>query len=191
MRPHFVEDISIFVKRLKKDSESFKGYKPFEKLMEGLSDGTIDFRWGFGGRLLPHVEPIERPNLMWLRWLASASFIYAMIIPIVFLDLTVSVYQAICFRLWKIPRVKRSEYVIIDRFRLEYLNGFQKLNCIYCGYANGVLAFSRMVAGETERYWCPVKHEEEIPAPHKFYIEFANFNDAKGWDDMHSPDKKN
>ncbi len=191
MRPHFVEDISIFVKRLKKDSESFKGYKPFEKLMEGLSDGTIDFRWGFGGRLLPHVEPIEKPNLMWLRWLASAPFIYAMIIPIVFLDLTVSVYQAICFRLWKIPRVKRSEYVIIDRFRLEYLKGFQKLNCIYCGYANGVLAFSRMVAGETERYWCPVKHEEEIPAPHKFYIEFANFNDAKGWDDMHSPDKKN
>ncbi len=191
MRPHFVEDISIFVKRLKKDSESFKGYKPFEKLMEGLSDGTIDFRWGFGGRLLPHVEPIEKPNLMWLRWLASAPFIYAMIIPIVFLDLTVSVYQAICFRLWKIPRVKRSEYVIIDRFRLAYLNGFQKLNCIYCGYANGVLAFSRMVAGETERYWCPVKHEEEIPAPHKFYIEFANFNDAKGWDDMHSPDKKN
>ena len=105
MRPHFVDDISIFVKRLKKDSESFKGYKPFEKLMEGLSDGTIDFRWGFGGRLLPHVEPIEKPNLMWLRWLASAPFIYAMIIPIVFLDLTVSVYQAICFRLWKIPRV--------------------------------------------------------------------------------------
>jgi len=186
MRPEFLDDVSAFLTRLKKDSEKLKGYRPFETLMQGLSDGTVDFRWGLGGRLMPHLEPIEKPNLIWLRWLVSAPFIYLMIIPVVFLDLTVSFYQAICFRLWKLPQVHRSKYIIIDRHRLSYLDGFQKFNCIYCGYANGVMAYARMVAGETERYWCPVKHDKDVPAPHKFYIKFADFDDPEGWDALHS-----
>jgi len=191
MRPEFLDDVSAFLTRLKKESENFKGHRPFERLMQGLSDGTVDFRWGFGGRLIPHLEPIEKPNLRWLRWIASAPFIYPMIIPVAFLDLTVSLYQAICFRLWKLPQVNRSKYLIIDRHRLEYLDIFQKLNCIYCGYANGVMAYARMVAGETERYWCPVKHDEDVPLPHKFYIEFAEFDDPEGWDALHSTGMNN
>ena len=38
----------------------------------------------------------------------SAPFIYAMIVPFVILDLSFSVYQTVCFRLYGIPRVRRS-----------------------------------------------------------------------------------
>jgi len=185
MRSEFLDDVSAFLVRLRQDSEKFKGNHPFEILMQGLSNGTVDFRWSFGGRFKSHHQPIEKPDLMWLRWLVSAPFIYAMIMPVAFLDMTISLYQAICFRLWKLPRVRRSKYVVIDRHHLSYLTGLQKLNCIYCGYANGVLAFARMVAGETERYWCPVKHDKDIPSPHNFYIEFADFEDPEGWDALH------
>lgn len=191
MKPEFLDDISGFIKRLRQDSEKFKGNRSFETLMKGLSDGSVDFRWGFGGRIIPHFEPIEKPNMMWLRWLLSAPLIYLMIIPIAFLDIAVTVYQAICFRLWKIPQVQRSKYVVLDRHRLAYLNSFQKLNCIYCGYANGILAYSRVIAGETERYWCPVKHEQDISNPHSFYIEFADYDDREGWDNLHSSGMNN
>jgi len=63
---------------------------------------------------------------------------------------------------------------------------FQKLNCVYCGYANGVITYAKSIAGETERYWCPVKHKTEIFCPHDFYIEFADFEDPDGWNALHS-----
>ena len=64
----------------------------------------------------------------------TVPFIYSCLFPIVFLDLVVSVYQAICFRIYGIPRVKRREYVVIDRHSLSYLNPIEKINCVYCGY---------------------------------------------------------
>ncbi len=177
-------NISAFLDKLKKKSESYKGYQPFEDLMQGLSDGTIDFKWEFGGRLRPHHEPIRKPDSPALRYLLSAPFIYLMIIPTLFLDITVSLYQAICFRLWEIPKVKRRDYVVVDRHRMKFLSRLEKINCMYCGYTNGVYTYAKMVAGETERYWCPVKHEDEIQAPHKFYIEFAEYNNEAEWERM-------
>lgn len=186
MRQEFMENVSTFIGRLKKESESLKGDNSFESLMEGLSNGTVDFKWGFGGRLVPHHQTREKPNLIWVRWLASAPFIYGMIIPILILDVVVSFYQAVCFRLWGIPQVERKKYVVIDRHRLSYLKTFQKLHCTYCGYANGVMTYAKLIAGETERYWCPVKHETDIFSPHDFYIEFADYEDPEGWTALHS-----
>ncbi|WP_373017782.1 hypothetical protein [Thiomicrorhabdus sp.] len=37
------------------------------------------------------------------------------IFPALFMDLVVSIYQSICFRVYGIPRVKRSDYIVIDR----------------------------------------------------------------------------
>lgn len=177
----FKRDLDAFIAKFKADAAEHQGNKPFESLMRGLSDGSIEFRWNFGGRFVEH-DPIDTDvNWMPLRYLISAPFIYAMILPIVVLDLSVSLYQAICFRLWKVPQVRRSEYVIIDRHRLSYLSPFQKLNCIYCGYANGVFAYARMIAGQTERFWCPIKHDQNLPSPHAFYLEFADYKDETGW----------
>src|SRR5215471_8655800 len=55
----------------------------------------------------------------------TAPVIYALLVPIAFLDLWVSVYQAICFRAYGIARVRRAAYVVIDRHHLAYLNGIE------------------------------------------------------------------
>lgn len=114
-----------------------------------------------------------------VRNLIAAPFIYAVFFPILALDLFVIVYQAICFRLWNIPRVQRSDYVIIDRHRLPYLNAIQKLNCIYCGYANGVIAFVAEVASRTEHYWCPTKHASAALHAHSRYYNFLDYGDGE------------
>ncbi|PIV90134.1 hypothetical protein COW46_04560 [Candidatus Gracilibacteria bacterium CG17_big_fil_post_rev_8_21_14_2_50_48_13] len=94
-----------------------------------------------------------------LRQLISAPFIYAVIIPTLFLDIVLEIYHRICFPLYGIPYVKRSEYIRFDRWKLPYLNIIEKVNCIYCEYVNGFYAYAVAVAGSTELYWCSLKHQ--------------------------------
>ena len=96
----------------------------------------------------------------------SAPFIYSMIVPFVLLDLWLSAYHAICFPLYGIPKVKRSSYIAIDRQHLAYLNVIEKLNCMYCGYANGLIAYTREISSRTEQYWCPIKHARKLLVAH-------------------------
>jgi hypothetical protein len=56
-------------------------------------------------------------------------------------------------RLWH-PKVRRSDYIILDRQKLRYLNSIERLNCAYCGYANGAIAYVQEIAGRTEQHWC-------------------------------------
>ena len=90
--------------------------------------------------------------------------IYSLIIPISLLDLFITVYQHICFRVYGVPLVKRGEYVVRDRKYLQYLNIIQKVNCMYCEYSNGVISYAREVASRTEQYWCPIKHAHKVKA---------------------------
>lgn len=112
-----------------------------------------------------------------IRNLVAAPFIYAVIFPFILLDGFVSLYQAICFRLWDIPRVARKDYIIIDRHRLPYLNVLQKLNCVYCGYANGLVGYVAEVSSRTEQYWCPIKHALRVKQPHLHYYDFIDYGD--------------
>ncbi len=107
-----------------------------------------------------------------------APFIYAVLIPLALLDLMATLYQNVAFRLWQIPRVPRHEYLIIDRQYLAYLNWVQKINCMYCGYATGVLAYVMEIASETEQYWCPIKHAQRIHATHHRYKDFAEYGEG-------------
>jgi hypothetical protein len=111
----------------------------------------------------------------------TAPIIYSMIVPIAVIDASFSVYQALCFPLYGISRVRRSVYIVIDRQHLAYLNTIEKLNCVYCGYANGVLAYVREIAGRTEQYWCPIRHAKPMRAPHTHYREFVDYGDAEGY----------
>jgi hypothetical protein len=110
-----------------------------------------------------------------------APVIYALIVPIVLLDLSVMAYQAICFPVYGIPKVRRRDYLVFDRHHLAYLNAVEKLNCAYCSYANGVAGFFREVAARTEVYWCPIKHARRVLGPHPHYQGFADFGDAEGF----------
>ena len=111
----------------------------------------------------------------------TAPVIYSMLLPLVLLDIWISVYQAICFRAYGIARVERRDYIAFDRGRLAYLNWVEALNCAYCAYANGVIAYAREIGSRTEQYWCPIKHALRISDPHQRYYEFLEFGDAEGY----------
>lgn len=114
-----------------------------------------------------------------LRNIVSAPVIYVMAVPLAILDVAVTIYQFICFPLYRIEKVRRRDFIVIDRHQLSYLNGIEKLNCVYCGYANGLIAFVREVIARTEQYWCPIKHARKILDPHRRYARFADFGDAE------------
>ena len=123
------------------------------------------------------------------RYLGESSFltvltapvIYSILIPTLLLDLLVSLYQWICFPIYRIPRVRRREFVVMDRHRLGYLNYIEKINCVYCGYVNGVFAFVREVGSRTEQYWCPIKHARRVKGCHARQCMFCEYGDAEGF----------
>ncbi|TCM88206.1 hypothetical protein [Rhodovulum steppense] len=162
-------------------------------LQDELEEKRAEFRYRLvAGRARFEEEVLARHRALrvsLLGFLASprplfiltAPVIYALILPVVLLDLFVAIYQAICFPVYGIDKVRRGDHVVIDRHQLAYLNGLQKLNCIYCGYANGVLALAREVAARTEQYWCPIKHARRVADPHALYGNFTDFGDAEGF----------
>jgi len=110
-----------------------------------------------------------------------APVIYSMVLPIALLDLWVTIYQRMCFPVYGIPLVKRSEHILMDRQHLRYLNGVEVLNCAYCAYGNGVFAYAREIAARTGQYWCPVKHARRVRDPHRLYLNFLEYGDAEGY----------
>ncbi len=129
------------------------------------------YREGLWSYLL-HARPLS---------ILSAPVIYGMILPLAILDASITLYQHICFRAYGIPRVRRRDYFIIDRHRLAYLNPIEKLNCVYCGYGNGLIAYSREIIGRTESYWCPIRHARRVRDAHAHYAEFLDYGDAEAY----------
>jgi hypothetical protein len=113
----------------------------------------------------------------------TAPVVYSVIVALVILDLFVTLYQAVCFPVYRIPRVRRADHIRIDRHQLGYLNGLQKLNCVYCGYANGLISYTREIASRTEAYWCPIKHATRVETPHRRYARFLDYGDGEGFRD--------
>jgi len=111
----------------------------------------------------------------------TIPLIWSVLVPAFLLDVLVCMYQVICFPVYGIPRVKRSDYVVIDRHSLQYLNGLEKLNCMYCGYFNGLLGYVREVAARTEQYWCPVRHARPAKSVHSRYRRFFEYGDAEAY----------
>ncbi len=119
----------------------------------------------------------ETPALNFL----TSPVIYSLIAPLALMDVWVTVYQHICFRAYGVPRVRRSDYVVIDRHHLTYLNLIEAINCAFCGYANGVISYVREIASRTEQHWCPIKHALRVRDPHARYLKFLEFGDAEGY----------
>jgi hypothetical protein len=117
------------------------------------------------------------------RWpvILTAPLIYSGWIAFALLDAFVSLYQAVCFPVYGIPKVRRAEYLVFDRADLPYLNAIEKFNCFYCSYGNGVVAYAREVAARTEQYWCPIKHARRIRDAHERYPRFFEHSDAEAY----------
>ncbi len=164
-----------------------------EELEEVIKTHEADFFYRFEGAKVKFEKSIELAHrelrigiITWLlkssfRNIASAPIVYPMIIPLFFLDISVTIYQAICFPLYKITKVDRGKYIVVDRHQLIYLNAIEKLHCIYCGYANGLIAYSREIIARTEQYWCPIKHAKKVLDSHRRYAQFADFGESNNY----------
>ncbi len=111
----------------------------------------------------------------------SAPIIYAMIIPALLLDLSLWIYQAVCFPIYRIPKVKRKDHIILDRHYLKYLNVIERLNCDYCSYFNGLSSYATEIAARTEQYWCPIKHASGKARRHSRAHLFVDYGDADSY----------
>ncbi len=111
--------------------------------------------------------------------LATAPVIWLCAVPIALADLVGSFYQAVCFPIYGIPKVRRPDYLTFDRHHLGYLNFFEKVNCEYCAYVNGILAYFTEIAARTEQHWCPIKHAGCVKCAHSRYKKFVDFGDAE------------
>ena len=114
----------------------------------------------------------------------TAPIIYSLIVPFMLVDLWVSLYQALCFRAWDVARVRRREFFTIDRRKLGYLNGLEKMHCVYCSYVNGLVAYVREIAARTEQYWCPIHDRRRVRGRHDRYAGFAPYGDGAAYREM-------
>ncbi|MGX0878190.1 hypothetical protein ACSSV4_002887 [Roseovarius sp. MBR-154] len=165
-----------------------------DELEEEFSRRRAAFRYSFeNGRVVFEAEVRRRHREMRVRLstflrearpltVITAPVIYSVIVPFVLLDLFVTVYQAVCFPAYGIDKVRRADFIRVDRHHLAYLNALQKLNCVYCGYCNGLIGYVQEIAGRTEAYWCPIKHAARVGAIHAYYAQFVDYGDAEGFE---------
>ena len=133
------------------------------------------------------IAQVQRPSVwQYLKqtrpiYVLGAPVIYGMTLPLIILDLSATLYQHLCFRIYGIPRVRRSNYFVLDRHRLPYLNAFEKLHCVYCSYANQVISYAREVIARSEQFFCPIKHARPIVDPHQRTQRFFEYGDAQSY----------
>jgi hypothetical protein len=169
-----------------KDSDPLLQIPAIEKLEEEIQSAFYELRHGkvwFSEEIKREHRRLKTSLLRYVVHsrvlaVATAPFIYACFIPFVLLDLFVSVYQAVCFPVYGVPKARRRDYMAIDRNKLRYLNAIEGLNCMYCSYANGLLAYVVEIAARTEQHWCPIKHSRRIQHAHDRYSHFLPYGDA-------------
>jgi hypothetical protein len=147
----------IFEKRVKFEREARLAHK---RLVEGVP------------RYIFHAS---------FRNMLTTPVIWLCLLPALFMDLVVTLFQAVCFPVYSIPKVRRGDHIVLDRQYLVYLNVIERLNCYYCGYFNGVISYAEEVAARTEQYWCPVKHARKVKSVHSRYRKFLDYGDAKAY----------
>lgn len=111
----------------------------------------------------------------------TVPVIWGCLVPALFIDLTITVFQAICFPIYGIPKVKRGQHIVLDRHALAYLNLIERINCTYCSYFNGLISYLREVAARTEQYWCPIKHARRASSFHSRYRYFFDYGDGENY----------
>lgn len=171
---HLLDQMAAIEKELatvlheQENSLSFKMHGRRVEFEHSIRQAHLKLRTGFFRWLIG-----DRPqNLL------TGPIIYSMIAPLLILDLFVSLYQATCFPIYRIARVRRGDYIAIDRQQLEYLNFVEKFHCTYCGYASGLIGYVGEIIARTEQYFCPIKHARKILGTHSRYPRFLDYGDA-------------
>lgn len=163
-----------------------------EELKAELSQRSQVIGFTIKGRKVEFERSIKQAHKklkysLW-RWLGirpiniiTMPIIYAMIVPLLVIDLLVSFYQYSCFPIYRIKLVKRQDYIVFDRHHLSYLNSIERWHCLYCAYGNGVVAYIREILARTEQYFCPIKHARKVLGTHERYQYFLAYGDADNY----------
>lgn len=114
--------------------------------------------------------------------LITGPLIYSLIVPLVMLDISVTLYQALCFPVYQVAKVRRDRYIVLDRQHLEYLNFIEKFHCTYCAYGSGLIAYVSEIVARTEEYFCPIKHARRVLGTHARYRRFLDYGDAADYE---------
>ena len=164
-----------------------------DELRTAIAEQQTSMFFQIKGKRIEFERSIKQTHrrLKWgfFRWLVTnrpqnlitGPIIYAMIIPLVMLDIFVSFYQMTCFPIYKIAKVKRADYIVLDRQHLGYLNWIEKFHCTYCAYGSGLIAYMCEIIARTEQYFCPIKHARKILGTHAHYAKFLDYGDAKDY----------
>jgi len=126
--------------------------------------------------IIPALQYIRKARPLAI---VTAPVTWFCLLPVLLMDLMITICQAVCFPVYGIPKVRRGDFVVLDRHHLSYLNFIEKMNCVYCGYFNGVVAYAREVAARTEQHWCPIKHARQVGDIHSRYKYFFDYGDGK------------
>jgi hypothetical protein len=166
-----------------------------EQLERRLDSARETFRYSVENgrvRMSREVQALQRRyRVSALRYLLNANLvslltvpvIYSMLLPVLIVDMGFSLFQHTCLRAYGVPLVTRRRYMVNDRHKLAYLNSIEKVNCSYCGYANGVMAYAREIISRTESHWCPIRHARHVPDAHRRYPQFFPYGDAVSYRD--------
>ena len=139
---HQIDELILKIRALEEDLEVEFGKK------------RADFKFIMGEKRARFAEEVARQQRRLrtgiLRYIIDtpllnilvAPVIYAGIVPFIVMDLFLFIYQSVCFPVYGIPKVRRSDYMAFDREDLPYLNTIEKYGCFYCAYANGLAASS-------------------------------------------------
>ncbi|WP_342620516.1 hypothetical protein [Rhodoferax sp. GW822-FHT02A01] len=146
------------------------------------------------GRRIEFEESVRQAHLKlktgFFHWLVTyrpqnlitGPIIYSMIFPMLLLDVCVSFYQATCFPIYGIVKVRRRDYMVFDRQQLGYLNFIERFHCTYCAYGNGLMAYVTEIVGRTEEYFCPIKHARKMLGAHSRYARFLRYGEADDYE---------
>jgi len=140
----------------------------------------------FEARVKAAHQKLKRGVFRWIVTDRPQNFltgpvIYGMALPLVVFDLCVTFYQATCFPIYRIARVRRADYIVIDRQYLGYLNFYERFHCTFCAYANGLVAYAAEIIARTEEYFCPIKHAHKVLGTHDRYARFLEYGDAENY----------
>ncbi len=175
-------------------NEILKEIKALEKsVQEEIRRKEKEFQYKIRKRKVVFEEEVLRMQATFARGLVkyilaarplnilSAPVIYLMIIPAFLMDGCMTLYQALCFPIYGIPKVRRKDHIVLDRHYLKYLNVIERFNCDYCSYFNGLASYISEIGARTEQYWCPIKHASGKARPHGRYHQFVDYGDAEAY----------
>ena len=165
-----------------------------DDLRAAVQEQESDVRFQIKGKRIEFERSIReahrRLKTGFIHWLVTyrpqnlitGPVIYGMIVPLLMLDLFVSFYQAVCFPIYRVAKVRRGDYIVFDRQHLEYLNFIEKFHCTYCAYGSGLVAYVGEIVARTEEYFCPIKHARKVLGMHTRYARFLDYGDAADYE---------